>query len=104
MAAGSGLADGRAVGWSDVESTGEQLMQASLVASRPGVLQPKLKFGSVQIAARTVLRFVEQGLAIPSIVGEDDSVIWDYPGGDPRSGPGRAAVERLRLLAGAARG
>jgi hypothetical protein len=76
-------------------------MQASLIASRPGVLQPKLRFRSVQIAARTALRFVEHGLAIPAIVGDDDRVIWDYPGGDPRAEPGRGALERLRRLAGA---
>jgi len=64
------------------------------------VVQPRLVFRSVETAARTALRFVEGGLTIPAIVDEHDAVIWDYPGGDPRTEPGRGALERLRLLAG----
>jgi hypothetical protein len=63
------------------------------------LVQPRLVFRTVETAARTALRLVEGGLAIPSIVDEHDSVIWDYPGGDPRTEPGRAALDRLRLLA-----
>lgn len=72
---------------------------ACLIARRPGVAQPRLVFRTVETAARTALRFVEGGLAIPSIVDEHDAVIWDYPGGDPGTEPGRAALERLRVLA-----
>ena len=73
-------------------------MTASLVLRRPGRM-PRLKFRTLQSAARTVLRFAEGGLAIPSIVDEQDAVIWDYPGGDTRAEPGRGALERLRVLA-----
>jgi hypothetical protein len=74
---------------------------ASLVARRPGGAPPRLVFRSVETAARTALRFVEGGLTIPAIVDEHDAVIWDYPGGDPRTEPGLGALERLRLLAAA---
>lgn len=75
-------------------------MTASLVLKRPGRM-PRLQFRTLQSAARTVLRFADGGLVIPSIVDEQDAVIWDYPGGDTRAEPGRAALERLRVLAGA---
>lgn len=74
-------------------------MTAALIARRPGGAQPRLVFRSVETAARTALRFVEGGLAIPAIVDEHDAVIWAYPGGDPRMEPGRGALERLRVLA-----
>jgi hypothetical protein len=73
-------------------------MAASLVIKRPGPV-PRLEFRTLQTAARTVLRFAEGGLTIPSIVDEHNSVIWDYPGGDMRAEPGRGALERLRVLA-----
>lgn len=73
-------------------------MRASLVASRRGRM-PRLEFRTLQAAAHTALRFADGGLAIPSIVDEQDSVIWDYPGGDTRTEPGRGALERLRGLA-----
>lgn len=73
-------------------------MAASLVVKRPGLV-PRLEFRTVQTAARTVLRFAEGGLTIPSIVDEHNSVIWDYPGGDTLTEPGRGALERLRALA-----
>lgn len=76
-------------------------MAASLVMKRPGPV-PRLEFRTLQTAARTVLRFAEGGLTIPSIVDEHNSVIWDYPGGDTQAEPGRGALERLRALAAAA--
>jgi len=75
-------------------------MTAALIAGRPGEAQARLIFRSVEMAARTALRFVESGLRIPVIVDDRDAVIWDYPGGDPRVEPGRGALERLHLLAG----
>ncbi len=77
-------------------------MKASLIARRPGPVQPRLVFRTVETAARTALRFIEGGLTIPSIVDEHDMVIWDYPGGDVREEPGRLALDRLRVLAGTA--
>lgn len=74
-------------------------MAACLVAKPSGLLQPRLEFRTVQTAARTVLRIAEGGMAIPAIVDEHNSVIWDYPGGDIRSEPGRGALARLRALA-----
>lgn len=76
-------------------------MAASLVMKRPGPV-PRLEFRTLQTAARTVLRFAEGGLTIPSIVDEHNSVIWDYPGGDMQTEPGRGALERLRALAAVA--
>ncbi|MCC7035284.1 MAG: hypothetical protein IT179_20885 [Acidobacteria bacterium] len=77
-------------------------MNAALIAGRPGEAQARLVFRSVELAARTALRFIEGGLQIPVIVDDRNAVIWDYPGGDPRDEPGRGALERLHLLAGRA--
>ena len=76
-------------------------MSASLVARRPGPVQPRLQFPSVRTAARTALRFVEGGLSIPAIVGDDGALIWEYPGGDPSDEGARLAIEQLRALAAA---
>jgi len=75
-------------------------MAASLVARRPGTIQPRLRFPTVRTAARMTLRLAEGGLSIPAIVDDEDTLVWEYPGGDPDADAGRNAMAQLRHLAG----
>ena len=75
-------------------------MAASLVARRKDAVRPRLKFPSVRTAARMALRLAETGTAIPAIVDDRNTLIWEYPGGDRAADPGRRAMAQLRELAG----
>jgi hypothetical protein len=78
-------------------------MPASLVVHHPGVVLPRLQYPTVRTAARTALRFAESGVAaIPAILGDDDDLIWEYPGEDPEAAA--AALTELRVLAGVKKG
>jgi len=79
-------------------------MPASLVVHHPGVVLPRLQFPSIRTAARTALRFAESGVTIPAIVDDQDGLIWEYPGGDPKAEAATTALVRLRALAGVQRG
>ena len=75
-------------------------MAASLVVHHSGCVLPRLQYPTIRTAARTALRFAESGVAIPAIVGDDDELIWEYPGGDPKAAAATTALGRLRALAG----
>ena len=46
------------------------------------------------------LRLAETGTAIPAIVDDHNTLVWEYPGGDRAADPGRRALAQLRELAG----
>lgn len=75
-------------------------MAVSLVARRSGSVQPRLRFPTVRTAARMALRLAEGGSAIPAIVDEHDSLVWEYPPGDRDTDAARQAMAQLRQLAG----